>query len=913
MFRKISFGIFIVACIAGGVWWFIYVKEIKAPVSEGINAIPTNAAIIFESKQAKNVWKKLSQTNIMWEELVGTETFSKLNANTKYIDSLISLTPDVEELMDNHSVFISAHVSIDNTFNYLYVYSLPNVTHQSTLDEFLKTTNNKTLPTYTDYVGVNIGTIHPKDKSQIYFAFLNGTLMMSAKQSLVEDAIRQLKSGVSLAKDKYFSKVISTAGKNVDANIYINYKNFPKLLNRFTSSDNKNEVNALSNFADCSGWDMTIKPNALRLNGFTQANDSTNTFLNIFSNQKPKETELAKILPSRTALFLSFGISNIKTFNQDYKKYLNRKHKLSLHDAFVKDINSKYDVNIENEMQSWITNEMAYVVYEPNSAEYADNVYAVFHSGNTSKAESALTNVAKTIWKAEKEKPDTSSFRNHKLINLGLPEVIPQLFGWQFSKIHASYFTSIDKYIVFANSPEALKRMINDFENNKTLFNNNNYKAYSENISTESNIYLYSAIARSSELYSSFLNDDMGKEIRNKLSSFKKFEAVGIQFTASNNSFYSNIYLKFNPEQKQESNTLWETKLDTTISTKPYLVINHNTNGKEVFVQDDANKIYLISNTGKIIWTKQLPEKIMGEVIQVDALKNKKLQMLFNTHSYIYLFDRNGNDMKGFPIKLKSGATNAVSVADYDNTKDYRIFIATENNRILCYKTDGTQVDGFKFDKTINPVFLPVQYFNSGGKDNLCAVDNKGKIYIIDRHGDMKTKLKEQFTQGISTFYIETNKDFSKTAILAADTLGRVMKFSFNEKKEIIKLQDFETSPYFDFKDMNNDDKKEFVFLTRNALKIFAPDKSLLFNYDFNDTLTQAPMFFLYPDWTANIGVVSERHNKMYLFDDNGMLIDGFPLTGKTAFAIGDLNNEGTYNLVCGSADNSIYVYQIRR
>ena len=464
---------------------------------------------------------------------------------------------------------------------------------------------------------------------------------------------------------------------------------------------------------------------------------------------------------------------------------------------------------------------------------------------------------------------------------------------------------------MFANTDDALRSFINDFENNKTLANNKNYQAFSENVSKEANLFIYSSIARSSNIYSSFVTEDLSQEIEKQIKLIQKFEGVGIQFTFNNKLFYSTIYLKYNPEIKQEISTLWETKLDTTISSKPYLVINHTTKAKEIFVQDDGNKIYLISNTGKIIWSKQLHDKIMSDVVQVDVLKNNKLQLLFNTRSAIYMYDRNGNDMKGFPIKLKSPATNALSVFDYEKNRDYRIFVASENKKITCFKPDGEEVSGFKFDKTTSLVYMPIQYFRADNKDHICAIDVKGKIYILDRQGEIRIKIKEQLAPGIRNFFIEPGKDYSKSYIVAADTLGNVIKISLSGDKENIRFQNFETSPYFDYKDINNDKTKEFIFLTRNKLKVFSADKSLIFSYEFPTKLSGAPLFFLFPDGSKKIGVVSEEENKLYLFNESGSLYNGFPLTGKTYFSIGDINNEGIINLITGSSDSSIYVYQL--
>jgi predicted Fe-Mo cluster-binding NifX family protein len=916
MWKKIIFGILIAALLVAGIRWYTYTEEIHTPVSNGINAIPSNAAIIFESKQTKNTWKKLSQTNIMWEELLGTQTFAKLNLQAHYIDSLLKLNSAVSQLLDNRSVFISAHISGTNTFDFLYVYSLPNLTYQSTVEEFIKTVNSNSEPTHRDYDGIEINTIHSPGKDSLSFAFSKGILMMSSKQNLVEDAIRQLKSGISFSSDKNFSKIINTAGKNVDANVYVNYKAIPGLLTNFIPSPLQNKVNGIADFADCSGWDINIKPNALMLSGFTQANDSSISYLNLFSKQKPQEIELPKVIPVKTALMIFSGVSNIKAFHRDYKNYLSSKQLSQNYEQYIDTINKKYRINIERSMLDWIDNEMALVITEPSSTDYTNNAYAVIRANNVETAINTLNGLTDSINKKEKEKEkektDTTIFKDHVISHLNLPELLPELLGWQFNTITKNYYTSVDDYVVFANSDNALRSFISDFENNKTLGNDKNYQAFQENISGEANLYIYSSIARSSNIYSSVLTEEMAKDIEKNTSIYHKFEAVSVQFSSTNNKlFYSTVYVKYNPAMNQDRTTLWESKLDTTVSSKPFLVINHNTKAKEILVQDDANKIYLISNTGKVIWTKQLNEKIMSDVVQVDVLKNNKLQLLFNTRSAIYMYDRNGNDMRGFPVKLKSAATCPIAVVDYEQNRDYRIFMACENKKILCYKTDGTEIPGFKFDKTSNLVYLPIHYFKANNKDHLCAVDEKGKVYIFDRQGETRIKIKELLPAGIRNFYIELGKDYSNTYLVTADTLGKIIKLNLNGDKESLRIQSFETSPYFEYRDINNDKIKEYIFLTRNELKVFSQDKSLLYKYEFKEKISQAPLYFVFPDGSGKIGVVSDITNELFLFNENGSLYSGFPVAGKTPFSIGDINNEGFTNLVTGSADNIIYVYQL--
>lgn len=912
MRNRIITGIFITLFLAIALYWFFYTKEARTPINNGINAIPTDAALIFESKQATDTWKKLSSTNIMWEELIGSKAFENVDLQAKCIDSLLQLDPLIPPLLDQHSVFLSIHPDKKNSFNLLFVYSLPNLTYRDEVQEFLEKINQKEI-IYNNYENEKIGVLTIPGKPNISFSIVSGILIMSAENDLVQSSIHQLASGVSLEKDRSFNKIFNTAGKKVDANVYINYKTFPKILTEFTNKDTAPNVDALLNFADYSGWDVTIKPNALMLNGFTYSNDSTKkNYLNIFNKQHPQPIDLTEIIPSKTAFMCFYGISNMTAFRQDHKKYLKANSRLSDYENFLNANNEKYHTDLEEQMFSWPANEMALVITEPSSPDYSDNSFAVFHSTDINTALKVLHSLSDSVNHIDQQNSDTTNFRGHSIGRLNTPRLLAVLFGNQFNKVNGGYYTSIGDHIIFGNSVNALSSFINDFENNKILANDKNYKAFAENISSDASIYIYSAIARSTELYRDLIRHSFADDITAHLDLFHKFEAAGIQFSFNDKLYYSNIYLKYNPEYKQETSTLWETKLDTTLSSKPYLLINHNTKAKEVLVQDDANKIYLISNTGKLIWTKQLNEKLMSDVIQVDVLKNNKLQMVFNTRSYIYMFDRNGNDMKGFPVKLESPATNAISVVDYENNRDYRIFIACEDRSILCYKPDGEKVSGFTPAKTENAVYLPVQYFSASNKDHLCAIDCKGKVYIYDRHGIIRVKMKEQMAQGIRNFYIEPGRDYTKTFITASDTLGNILKLNLAGDKQKIKLQDFETSPYFDFHDIDNDKQKEYIFLTRNELKVFKPDNTLIFNYTFASPITQAPQCFLFPDGSGKIGITSEASNELFLFNDNGSLFNTFPLNGKTNFSIGDLNNEGILNLVTGSADNSIYVYQLK-
>ena len=96
-------------------------------------------------------------------------------------------------------------------------------------------------------------------------------------------------------------------------------------------------------------------------------------------------------------------------------------------------------------------------------------------------------------------------------------------------------------------------------------------------------------------------------------------------------------------------------------------------------------KIYLFSNQGKLYWKKIIDGNIIGKVEQVDLFKNGRLQIAFRTSNRLYILDRNGKNVKPFPIKIPNSKNlTPLSVFDYDKNRNYR-FLVTQDNNIFMY------------------------------------------------------------------------------------------------------------------------------------------------------------------------------------------------------------------------------------
>ena len=67
-----------------------------------------------------------------------------------------------------------------------------------------------------------------------------------------------------------------------------------------------------------------------------------------------------------------------------------------------------------------------------------------------------------------------------------------------------------------------------------------------------------------------------------------------------------------------ENSNLFKVSFSDPIIVGPFIVKNHINQNEEIIVQDINNILYLIDSSGKIAWSKQIDEKILNKVFQVD-------------------------------------------------------------------------------------------------------------------------------------------------------------------------------------------------------------------------------------------------------------------------------------------------------
>jgi len=912
MLKKILAILLPILFVAGGIYFYLHSKKIEVPENTAIKAIPIDASFILESRKILPLWKTISQNSNLWQESLTLPYFSELDRQLKMLDSTVRENPELGTILEKEPLFISAHINGMNHFNYLFICSVP-ANSQITLTAYLDSLKNSSPANNLQYEETTIHCIQVDEKNMFYYTINNGIFISSFGPALIKESLRQLESGISLMNSAYFTKILNASGEQSEAHVFVNLQTFTNVSSGLFNRNSLSTISSLQDLGQWMGLDVTINPDELIMTGFTDCDSTGSQFLNLFQHQSSREVRIASVAPSNTAFMVCHELSDYGLFHKNYLQYLGIHNKSRSRSEWLAKIEQDYAVGIEKYFYPWINNEIAQIITEPSDSTLQNDTYILVEATDVNVAINKLTTLADTMASRKKLKIVDSSYMHHEIRNLNVDNVMGNLLGSSFDGVTKSWFTSVGNYIVFANSMNALKTFIYGYEGGNTLEKDSYYKDYiKQHVESESGVYIYNNMMLSPVFYAKYLDKPYSEDIKKMKTIFGKFHAASIQFSYMQGMFYTNFYVKRNPSYRNEIKPLWQIELDTTLATHPRWVKDYTSQGQYILVEDKNESLYLLNNNGHTEWKTKIDGYIKSPVFQVDALRNRKIQYAFNTLDNIILIDRKGNNMSGFPLRLKYSASAPLSVFDYDNNRNYKLLLPGNDLKIHAYDINGNPVKGWNMPETREIVKCPVHYCQIDKKDYIIVIDDAGKIYVLDRKGNEKLNLDNRMPPHLKDFYVICGNSPSNSYIMANDSLGTVFKLSLSG--ELATLQYFKGAKNgvcFIPGPKDSAGKQEMFFLSGSDLWAYNSDKTERFHAKAKDKLYDTLLLFIYPDHSIKIGVIDPKNEHIYLWDNSGNLCAGFPIHSSGGLDIADMKNDGSPCVVTETG-NKIYVYSLQ-
>lgn len=295
----------------------------------------------------------------------------------------------------------------------------------------------------------------------------------------------------------------------------------------------------------------------------------------------------------------------------------------------------------------------------------------------------------------------------------------------------------------------------------------------------------------------------------------------------------------------------------------PFLFPNHLTGKHDVAFQDEDFKLHLISETGKKHWSKELDAFILGDITAIDGYKNGRKQLVFATSKSVYYLDRNGNDVNKYPLQIKGGITQPLSVFDYDSSRNYR-FLATHGNSLSMFNIDGKKLQGFDYKKGKEITSTP-QHYRVGSRDYIAFAKADNTISLLNRTGQVRTEVN-------STITLNSPMSFHKNLIKMVD--GKKLIFLNPVTGKI-------TNAHKIISDSQYYVAQDGIEVIQDNNKLILNGKNIELPYG---TYNKAQIELLHKD--VFIHIIDTGSNQVYVLDTNGAILESFPVYGKEKSAL---------------------------
>jgi len=836
--------------------------------------IPTNAALILQINDLENFSKKLNNSEI-WQKCNLAQYGNQLKVDLHFIDSLVTIANSKKSKIN--TIFFSTHKSSYNAAAVLFSTSIKG---NANLNDFftLNSPNKKEDIISHNYENTTI--FEMKIKNKPYFLSQKENLVFGSNSKiLIQDAIRQYDAKSNLLSNTAFNKLMQTTNNNAPANLYYQFNKLFDLTNIYTNQK-QTKNNFLNLFSDWAANDIFIKNNSFFASGLCYANANKH-FLSTLKNQKPANPKICEIIPYNTSMIFEIGISNAKSFVERKNIFLQKNNAFYEWNKKKKTLLENFNFEM-NEFLKYVDDEVGLFQIDSKNKDEENQKYAFIKSRDILQSSIFLSELVGS--------ENKSIYDEYTIFSCKEDQLFPFLFGDIFGNSKTSFFVAIEDYIIFASNTASLKYIIDNLNSKNTLANTKHFKSFHEQISSKSNLFYYT---NPGKLFDN-LNENLNKKwsdlfVMNE-DSLQKFTAFAFQMNAGSPLFLNNIILFYDKEFKEELKQEWYGQLDTTFAIKPQIIYNYITKKEQVFVQDKNNKIYLFSTNGEKLWEEKIQERILGEVSQIDFYKNKKLQILFNTKSKLYIFDRLGRIVENFPKKLPSNATNGHATFDYNNNRNYRVLIAAEDGKLYNFDKKGHEINGWNFKEKNSTITENAQHFVVGSKDYILYPAKDKNLSLLARTGKGRVSY-----NNIPEFNKQSLQVDKNGMIYGITNEGKLWRGKLDGNATEMPVTNLNANSKFLLYD------NKFIYSSDKTIFIIDDKFDLLHSFELNNTIQEITTF------KDIIVVITSK--EIYLWKD-GQIMKGTPIETDRFTSVCDLDKDGKTNVII-SRGTFLYNFEI--
>jgi hypothetical protein len=503
-------------------------------------------------------------------------------------------------------------------------------------------------------------------------------VIASKSEALVKSSVRHLEKSISVMDASGFPAA-SSAVSGPDLIFFSNPSAKMLMTEMFTRRYAAHHP-FISSFAEWTVADLVKADRSgtyLKLAAVCE--DDPSDFMTVLSKSEPAVSKISKMLPSYTVSAISFPMKKSEPYISAYQTYMDSKQALQSLRRKQRTLESRTGVNPEEFVRRLDVREVARVTFMCGGA--LDTV-----------------NLVRT------GRQDTVIFKGTQ--NKSFKDYVPSIHAWPFASFFGSVFgsffelkdescfTYMDGWII-SGSLKAVEEYVEGRALEYDLLEYMADAGQKDMLATgESAMVGYFSFTESSSAHSGIFSKTLMPSLSHIFSDCDYCPAV-LSVGKARSGMEVSVQM---PRLTMMKTKAPEFERDTvvTVPAGPFKVKNSGTGKMNTFYQNSHGAICLQEEGGKGLWGIPFDGKLCGTAYNIDYYANGKLQIIFGAGRKIYVIDRLGRFVTGFPIDLGKDILIGPDVYDFNGTKAYNIIVLHKDNTIEMYNLKGRKPSSWK-------------------------------------------------------------------------------------------------------------------------------------------------------------------------------------------------------------------------
>lgn len=710
--------------------------------------------------------------------------------------------------------------------------------------------------------------------SSIHLLYYKDIFFASPTKSILVQVLDDKQPKLEKKQINYF---VENNSRNTPLSVYFVHDQVGPIAQHMMRSKYGKVISLFDQLGGQSAWNLNFKNDALILSGESETAHKKENYIELFSNQSKTTQELFNYFPETTASYISFSMSNKERFQEDLKQLFKKRKEWEKVNNMHLSVKKEKNLEIPQELTAFFANEFA-VVEQSNQTEL---LFLKVTDANLAKRSLAKlsSNAADSIMRFDQS------------------NILYTWLGDPLKSFPRPYFTQVENVVIMANSQHVLQEYLRDWRRNNLLVGTLGFKNFEKIQGNEANITYFLRTRTSSHLLSQLLKPAFATAYNKKTEyGYQDFFSWSIQIAGNNGKFLSNVYGVFKSKNALGATPEWTYSFDNRPITQPW-VFEHSDTSKFILIQEQDHSIHGIHPSGKKMWSTVFAGRVVGDVQQ---LPDRSL-LLVTDKKRLYRFSTAGKPLPGFSIGMPEQPTGSPTLALLDNQQ---LIFVPAGRQLLVYDMDGNMQDNWKDANIDGRILFEVKVQNNQvflGTENghFYQFNHQGKLLkeeiIYDAHFNNPIAIRQN-SKGQPTLYaLDSTSNLHAVDFLNTASKRRLSKWN---SKAMLAFD-----PYTSNNSLYVLNGKEFA--AYNLL-----DTLPQFNFNFTQDLVDRMQFFKQGNSSSLIGVAARSNNLIYIFDEKGSVLSGFPIEAMPSFYYGKIDyNSGNF-LLCIRRDKKLYAFK---